>query len=75
MELADRSQSHVRRDRIRQIPNGCGFAIDASALYLLAGPAVPEMARAEAVERAQAGERITTAEREPADTYLRGPPS
>ena len=36
--------------------------IDAGALYLLAGPTVAEEARAEAIERAQAGERITKAE-------------
>ena len=36
--------------------------IDAGALYLLAGPTVAEEARAEAIERAEAGERITKAE-------------
>lgn len=33
--------------------------IDAGALYLLAGPSVPEPARTEAIERAEAGDRIT----------------
>jgi hypothetical protein len=35
--------------------------IDASALYLLSGPYVPEPIREEAVDRAQAGEHITKA--------------
>jgi hypothetical protein len=38
--------------------------IDAGALYLLAGPTVPEPAREKAVERAEQGDRITKAEAE-----------
>ena len=38
--------------------------IDASALYALAAPDVPESVRQEAVERAEAGERISKREAE-----------
>src|SRR4051794_4788134 len=37
---------------------GWDLPIDTSALYLLAAPRVPEALRVEAVERAEAGERI-----------------
>jgi SHS2 domain-containing protein len=37
------------------------FEIDADALYLLAGPTVPEAAREEAVAAAEAGEHVTRA--------------
>jgi hypothetical protein len=43
-----------------QIPTGSGFQIDAGALYHLARRSVPEPIRIQMIERAQAGEHITT---------------
>jgi hypothetical protein len=40
--------------------NFTAITIDATALYALSAPDVPQEARDEAVERAEAGERITT---------------
>ncbi len=62
-----------------QIPQIAEFA--PSALYLLAGPSVPDAARAEAIQVVEAGERVTVARAasivaehkpEPAPVYLTG---
>ncbi len=45
--------------RMGQIPHGAEF--EARALYLLAAPTTPEEARAEAIARAEAGEKVTQA--------------
>lgn len=47
-----------------KLPTVGSLPIDAGALYLLAGPTVPEPAREKAVEKAEKGGRITKAEAE-----------
>lgn len=58
----DVAQRYMRVARAFQIPQGAVFAdltIDATALYALAGPEVPQAVRDEAIERAADGEHIT----------------
>jgi hypothetical protein len=43
------------------VGNLAGLTIDATALYALSAPGVPQFIRDEAVDRAEAGERITKA--------------
>lgn len=56
-----------------QIPHGAEFA--PKALYLLAAPSVPDAARAEALDRAGAGERVDVAAAEAIIQAHRPPPS
>ena len=62
MEPTDGRQFHSCRGSLRKLPTVSNLPIDASALYLLAGPSVPEQARQVAIEKAEAGDRITKAE-------------
>jgi hypothetical protein len=61
----DTAQRYMRVARAFQIPHDAvfdGLTIDASALYALAAPEVPQAARDEAVVRAELGEHVTKAE-------------
>lgn len=50
--------------KLSTVLNLADLSIDASALYFLAAPSIPNTVRAEAIERAEAGETITLAEAE-----------
>ena len=52
----------VRASKLESDSNFDGLTIDATALYDLAAPDVPQPVREEAVQRAQAGEHINKAE-------------
>jgi hypothetical protein len=56
----DTARNYMRVAEVFQIPNSSGF--DVTALYVLAAPGVPQEVRDEAIERAEAGERITKAD-------------
>ena len=61
----DTASRYMRVAEAFQIRPGDGFTgitIDATALYALASPRVPQIARDGALTRAEAGERITKAE-------------
>lgn len=60
----DTAQNYMRVAKAFEIPNGSVFGaltIDATALYALSAPDVPQSAREAAIEQAEAGERITKA--------------
>lgn len=52
------AEAFGKTDTVSDLP------IDASALYLLSGPSVPQTVRDEAIEQAEAGDRITKADAE-----------
>jgi antitoxin (DNA-binding transcriptional repressor) of toxin-antitoxin stability system len=56
---ADRYMQVARAFQIPQYEDFASLTIDATALYALAAPDVPQQAREEAVERAESGEHIT----------------
>jgi hypothetical protein len=61
------AQNYMRVARAFQIPNDLvfeGLAIDATALYALSAPDVPQSVRDEAVAIAETGEHITKADAE-----------
>jgi hypothetical protein len=61
----DTAERYMQVARAFQIPHAAefgGLTIDATALYALATPDVPQAVRDEAIERAEAGEHITRAE-------------
>jgi hypothetical protein len=62
VRTADKYMEVVRAFKLESDSNFDGLTIDATALYALAAPDVPQPVREEAVHRAQAGEHITKAE-------------
>jgi hypothetical protein len=70
----DTAHRYMQVAKAFQIPHAAEFSvltIDATALYTLAAPDVPQSARNEAVERAQAGEHISKAEARVAEAQVR----